>query len=153
MKKLIISVVASSLLLTACGSSTDSRPEKDRFIDASVELACMLFNSEDLGDASLEDKTKEVFAKYGFDVEDDAAMQKVAETYAEDPDVQKALEEALKECAGDLFNMGEDVVVDEAATDEAATDEAATDEAATDEAATDEAVTVEVTTEEEVVVE
>lgn len=129
MKKLIVGAVLSTLLLTACGSGADSRPEKDRFIDASVELACMLFNSADLGDASLEDKTKEVFAKYGFDVEDDAAMQKVAETYAEDPDVQTALESALKECAGDLFNMGEDTMTDDAEDAEVVEDAALTEDA------------------------
>lgn len=103
MKKLLIGIILGSLLLTACGKGGGD--EKQRFIDASVEVACMVFTSEDAFDPSVdwEAKTKEVFAKYDFDVEDDDAMNAIAAKYQNDEEVNKALEEAMKECAGDLL--------------------------------------------------
>ncbi len=104
MKKLLSGLIVGSLLLTACGSGAE-KPEKERFIDASVEVACMVFESGDAFDPSVdwEAKTKEVFANHGFDVDDDAAMEAVAATYENDPDVEAALEAAMQECAGDLM--------------------------------------------------
>ncbi|MDA1060732.1 MAG: hypothetical protein O3B47_02985 [bacterium] len=105
MKKLLSSLVVGSLLLTACGSGGDSKPEKERFIDASVEVACMVFESGDAFDPNIdwEAKTKAVFADHGFDVEDDAAMEAIAAKYENDPDIEAALEAAMQECAGDLM--------------------------------------------------
>lgn len=104
MKKLLIGIILGSLLLTACGKG-GGKDEKQRFIDASVEVACMVFESEDAFDPSVdwEAKTKEVFAKYDFDVEDDDAMNAIAAKYQNDEEVTKALEDAMKECAGDLL--------------------------------------------------
>ena len=74
MKKLLTGLILGALLLTACGKGGGN--EKQRFIDASVEVACMIFESEDAFDPNVdwESKTKEVFAKYDFDVENDAVM-------------------------------------------------------------------------------
>lgn len=104
MKKLLTGLILGSLLLTACGKGGE-KDEKQRFIDASVEVACMVFESEDAFDPSVdwEAKTKEVFAKYDFDVENDEAMNAIAAKYQNDAEVTKALEDAMKECAGDLL--------------------------------------------------
>lgn len=100
MKKLLCSLVLISLVLTACGSA---KSEKERFIDATVKVTCMVFESGDLLDPALEQKTKDIFTDFGFDVEDEEGMTEIAAKYQNDADVQKAVEEALKECAGDLF--------------------------------------------------
>jgi hypothetical protein len=116
MKKLFSSLVLSSVLLVACGGGGGA-DEKQNFIDATVEVTCMVFEAEDLLDPSLEQKTKDIFEKYGFDVEDEAQMEEVTGKYQSDPDVQTAVEGALAECAGDLLeafsDLGEAVEVDE----------------------------------------
>ncbi len=109
MKKLISMLALSSLFLVACGGATNEADEKQRFIDATVEVTCMVFEAEDLLDPSLEQKTKDIFADKGFDVEDDAAMEAVTAKYENDPDVQTAVEEALAECAGDLMKAFEEM--------------------------------------------
>ena len=110
-------IVISSIFLVACGNASndawkndgqkerDKLPEKERFIDASVEVACMVFASGDAFDPNVdwEAKTKAVFADHGFDVEDDVAMEAIAVKYVNDPDIEAALEAAMQECAGDLM--------------------------------------------------
>lgn len=108
MKKLLCSLVLISLVLTACSSA---KSEKERFIDATVKVTCMVFESGDLLDPALEQKTKDIFTEYGFDVEDEEGMTEIASKYQNDADVQKAVEEALKECAGDLFKAFGDLGV------------------------------------------
>lgn len=99
MKKLLCSLVLISLVLTACSSG---KSEKQRFIDATVKVTCMVFESGDLLDPALEQKTKDIFTDYGFDVKDEEGMTEIAAKYQNDADVQKAVEEALKECAPDF---------------------------------------------------
>lgn len=108
MKKLLCSLVLVSLVLSACSSG---KSEKQRFIDATVKVTCMVFESGDLLDPALEQKTKDIFTDYGFDVEDEEGMTEIASKYQNDADVQKAVEEALKECAGDLFKAFGDLGV------------------------------------------
>ena len=100
MKKLLCGLMLVSLVLTACSSG---KTEKERFISATVDVTCMVFESGDLLDPSLEQKTKDIFSDYGFDVEDEEGMTEIAAKYQNDADVQTAVEGALKECAGDLF--------------------------------------------------
>lgn len=141
MKKLLSLLALSSLLFVACTGATDEADEKQRFIDATVEVTCMVFEAEDLLDPSLEQKTKDIFSEKGFDVEDDAAMEAVTAKYENDPDVQAAVEEALAECAGDLMKafegMGEameDAMEEETMMEEPAEEEVMEEEA-TEEAA------------------
>jgi hypothetical protein len=101
MKKLFSCLVLSSFLLVACGGGGGD--EKQNFIDATVEVTCMVFEAEDLLDPSLEQNTKDIFENYGFDVENEAEMEEVTKRYENDPDVQTAVEAALAECAGDLL--------------------------------------------------
>jgi hypothetical protein len=112
MKKLFIILSVSALLLSACNTAGGS--EKERFISATVEVTCMIFESGDLLDPALEDRTKAVFEEHGFDVEDSEGMLAIASKYESDEEVQKAVEEALMECAGELFGalegLGEEVV-------------------------------------------
>ena len=102
MKKLLTTLLLSSLVLVGCAGAGDDASEKDRFIAANVEVACMVFQAEDLT-ADLEQETKDIFSSHGFDVDDEAAMEEIATTYATDPDVEAAIMEALEECAGDLM--------------------------------------------------
>ena len=110
MKKLLTTLILSSLVLVGCAGTGDEASEKDRFIAANVEVACMVFQAEDLS-ADLEQQTKDIFAAQGFDVEDEEAMEAIAEKYAADPDVEAAIMAALEECAGELMEafaeMGE----------------------------------------------
>ena len=73
--------------------------EKNRFIAAHVDVACMIFEAEDIEDAeALEEETKNIFENHGFDVDNEDAMEAIAVKYAEDPDVEAALIETLEDC-------------------------------------------------------
>lgn len=155
MKKLLAILTSSAVLLTGCFG--DSRPEKERFIDATVEVTCLVFSSNDLLDPQLEQQTKDIFKGYGFDVNDEEAMLEVAQRYDDDADVQAAVEAALEECAGDLLeafsNLSEgvkdlegtslEVPVDGAVVEEMVVEEGA--DAATEEVVVEEVVVEEVT--------
>lgn len=117
MKKLLALLLLPAILFVACAE----KPEKERFIDATVEVTCMIFESEDILDPALEQQTKDIFVDHGFNVDDETAMQEIAARYENDADVQSAVEEALMKCAGDLFkNLGEEAEVldGEAVTEE-----------------------------------
>lgn len=127
MKRFLTLLTLCLVVFTAC----NAKSEKQRFTDATVEATCMVFESGDVNNPDLEAKAKAIYEDNGFDVEDEAAMEAIAAKYQNDTDVQTAVQNALKECAGDLFG-----------TDSSATD--ATDEVpATDEAATEETTPVE----------
>ncbi|MEK7673422.1 MAG: hypothetical protein AAB373_06080 [Patescibacteria group bacterium] len=103
MKKLIASVMLSALVLVGCGKKGPEN-EKQAFTDATVEVTCMIFQSDDISDPSLEQKTKDIFAKYDFPVDDNEAMKEIAAKYKTDADVQAAVSKALETCAGDLMD-------------------------------------------------
>lgn len=131
MKKVLASLMAFSIFLTACSGGV--KDEKQSFIDATVEATCMIFQSENIFDPALEDAAKEIYKKYGFDADDDTAMEALTKKYENDEEVQKAIEKALEECAGDFFKDLETNFGGEAAgteTDGAATEAAPTTETA-----------------------
>lgn len=68
----------------------------------------MVFEAGNINDPELETKAKAIYEDHGFDVEDEKAMEDIAAKYQNDPDVQKAVQDALKECASDLLNGGAD---------------------------------------------
>lgn len=140
MKKFLSLVLLSLLVFTACSAKS----EKQRFTDATVEATCMVFEAGNINDPELETKAKAIYKDNGFDVDDEAAMQEIASKYQNDEDVQKAVQDALKECAGDLLN-GATTTPDATTPDaEATTPESATEEETTP--ATDATKTPEATT-------
>lgn len=101
MKKVLAFVVITTLFFVACGKQ---KTEKQRFIDATIKVACMVFQSGDFSDLQkLEDQTKKIFSEYGFKVEDEAAMKVLTDKYSTDKEVEDALKKALQECAGDVM--------------------------------------------------
>lgn len=112
MKKILtVSLMTIVLLtLTACGKGS----EKDRFINASVEVGCAMFQDENFFNdfSKVEEKTKEIFTKYDFDVENEEEMSVVSEKYQEDAEVLKGVQDGITKCAGNIFNKQ---LVDQAA--------------------------------------
>ncbi len=127
MKKLLSTLILSAVFLVGCGGGEAS--EKERFIDANVELACILLEAG-TASATLEEDAKAIFREHGFDVDDETPvnpgcdpsiidledenrcitkMESIAAKYAEDPDVQEAIIAALQECPGDLKDIFEDM--------------------------------------------
>ena len=76
--------------------------EKQRFIDATSETTCLVFQAEDLFDPKLKEDTNEIYRSYGFDIENEELMVALTEKYAEDEDLQLAIDMALNECVGVL---------------------------------------------------
>ncbi len=96
MKKIFVLVcVVSVLALSSCGLF---KSEKQKFIDATVETTCLLFNSDNFFDPELEGQVKEIYKNYGFDVENETKMQELTTKYENDEEVQAAIMEALAEC-------------------------------------------------------
>lgn len=91
-----------SLLLAGCSSG---KPEKERFIDATVEVTCMVFQSGNILDPGLEQKTKDIFDKHGFDIDDEKGMEEIAAKYENDEDVKNAVTKAIEECGGDFAKL------------------------------------------------
>ncbi|MBD3360489.1 hypothetical protein GF366_01665 [Candidatus Peregrinibacteria bacterium] len=106
MKKLLVGILVFSFIL-AFGGCSEEKSEKERFIDATVEATCLVFQSENIFDPALEEEAKAIYEKHGFDADDEEAMQALTEKYQDDPDVNAAIEEALEECAGDFIKAFE----------------------------------------------
>ena len=110
MKKFLIGFVGLSLILgwfAGCGQGS----EKDRFVAASVEVGCAMYEDpaffEDF--SLVEQKTIEIFEEYGFDATSEEEMLAL-EIYQEDEEVIKAVQEGITGCAGDIFG---DLMLDE----------------------------------------
>ncbi len=102
MKKLLVLLLSLTVVIfAACGVIRD---EKQSFIDATVEATCLVFEAEDLFDPTLEGKTKDIYSSYGFDVNDEDAMEALTTKYEEDADVQAAILGAIEECSAGIFS-------------------------------------------------
>ena len=121
MKKLLTGLILIPVALIGC---MGQKPEKDRFINATKEITCLVLKASDLFDPALEQKSKDIFKNYGFNPEDNTAMQTLADKYKDDADVKTAVEGAVKECGGDLtqkLNQATDSTTTPAATTPATT--------------------------------
>ncbi|MFC1615991.1 hypothetical protein ACFL21_02525 [Patescibacteria group bacterium] len=105
MKKVFALLGVVSIIFAGCGGPKD---EKTAFIEATIESTCHIFEAENIFDPSLEEEAKEIYKKYGFDADDDAAMETLTATYENDEEVQAAIMKGLEECGGDLFSGLED---------------------------------------------
>lgn len=104
MKKIVTLLVLAPLLFTSCGGTCTG--EKDCFVKATSEAACAIFGNPDAFNdpTKFEAEAKAIFAKYGFDVEDDTAMTALSAKYENDEDVMAELGNAMKDCSGGAFD-------------------------------------------------
>ncbi len=119
MKKLLVILTASSLLLAACGTFN----EKQAYIDASIEAACLLSTVEDFTDptADLENQMIDIYESYGLAVSTEAELEALSLTYDADEEVNAAIESGAKECLDKLLEnlmnssdlMDDELVLDE----------------------------------------
>ncbi len=93
--------MVGAILLSGC--SLFKGNEKQNFIDATIEASCLVFQASDPFATELEAQAKEIYKKYGFDVESDEAIQAVSDKYTEDSEVQDAILAGIKECSPELF--------------------------------------------------
>ncbi len=121
MKKLLTCLVLITFALAGCSGP---KSEKERFVEATKEVTCMVFKSDNLFDPSLEQKSSDIFKKFGFDTKDESTLKTLTTKYRDDADVKKAVEDAMKECGGDLAKKFEktNVVVPTVAPDDAKMD-------------------------------
>jgi len=94
MKKIVVFI--SLIIFSACGGPVD---EKQAFIDANVESACLVFEADDLLDPVVEAKIVKIYKKYGFDVDNEKEITALTDKYRNDPDLQTALIETIKKCS------------------------------------------------------
>ena len=101
MKKFLLILVAVSVFASGCSLLNGS--EKNRFVDATIEATCLIFQSDNIFDPTLEDQAKEIYVNHGFDADDEDAMLALTEKYQDDPEVEVAITAGLEGCAGDLL--------------------------------------------------
>lgn len=139
MKKLLAITVIASMALSACNAGP--RDEKQAYIDATIEATCMLLEAENIFDPAVEEQATEIYADYGFPVEDTEAMDAITAKYQEDQAVKDAVIAGAEKCAPEGFfddiQNGTDVDVDseDEADDEDAMVEDTEDEEDAEEAA------------------
>lgn len=104
MKKIIALLVLAPLLFVSCGGTCTG--EKDCFVKATAEAACKIFGDPDSfsNPDQFETEAKAIFAKYGFDVEDEEAMNTLSAKYENDEDVMAELGGAMADCSGGAFD-------------------------------------------------
>ena len=99
MKKIFSIIVISAIFASFSACSLFPKSEKQSFIDAVSEISCILINSDDTSAPGLNDQAKEIFAKNGISVEDEAEVEALSDKYKDDTEVKDALEAALAECS------------------------------------------------------
>lgn len=104
MKKIVALLVLAPLLFVSCGGTCTD--EKDCFTKATAEAACKIFGDPDAfsDPAKFEDEAKVIFSKYGFDVENEEAMDALSAKYEDDEEVMAALGQAIADCSGGAFD-------------------------------------------------
>lgn len=116
MKKVFVLAIFSFFVLSACGANVFEATEigapaqvegdeKQRFIDATVEMSCMLMRAENLSEflsadnrPSVDKQLSEIYKKYGFDVDDSEAMEALSKKYEDDDDVVEGVQLGLLDC-------------------------------------------------------
>lgn len=97
MKKLLTGLILIPVALIGCGGQ---KPEKERFIGANKEMTCLLLKAGDVFDPTLEQKSKDILKKFGFDIDDKVALKAISDKYKDDVEVNTAIEAAVVECGG-----------------------------------------------------
>ena len=123
MKKLLASLVGLSLVLSTTGCILGPRDEKQAFIDATVEATCHIFKAKNLFDPAVEQEAKDIYKKYGFDADNQEAMQAIANKYAQDEEVKTTIMDQIKECSEGIPGL-EDLQAPPADGEAAAAEEA-----------------------------
>ena len=110
--------IFAAFVFTACGANVfdatgdteetvyfDEADEKQRFIDATVEMTCMLMKADNLSEylssenrPDVNRKLDEIYSRYGFDVEDSEKMEDLAKKYEDDDEVFEEVQLGLLEC-------------------------------------------------------
>jgi hypothetical protein len=83
--------------------SDEVKVELQAYIDATVEAICFLYESDPL-DPTLESKSMEIFKEYGFDIDDENAMDKIASKYSDNKEYLDQVKEKSKACTNIMFN-------------------------------------------------
>lgn len=99
MKKIVIGMLIASIFLIACSSKP--KDEKQAFIGATIEATCKIFQAENILDPALEAEARAVYKKFGFDADDETVMLDLQSKYSDLEDVQLAIADGIKACAGD----------------------------------------------------
>lgn len=102
MKKSLIILLSTVFLLSGCKLTNFFKSEKDRFIGATSEAICVIFTSQNPTNPSKAeaDKVKAIYSNYGFNAEDQTAMEAVTKKYTDDQEVKDSTAKALKDCSG-----------------------------------------------------
>jgi len=118
MKKLFVALLVSSVLMAGCMGLV--RNEKQAFIDSTVEATCYLVNADNIFDSSVEAGTKEIYEKYGFPINDKAALDELTVKYKAMPEVIAEIEEGLENCSENFKEKLEEAIgdVEESAVEE-----------------------------------
>lgn len=123
--KLIVFSVILSMALAVLSGCNLFKGEKQKFVDATIEATCYIFQQDNIMDPTVEQAAKDIYKKYGFNTDDDAAMTALSEKYAQDTTVTEDIMAGIQKCNPGLFN-GTAPAVTDTGTEVAPTDGAST---------------------------
>lgn len=93
------------LTLSACSNGAAPVDEKERFINSTIEVSCLLIGSENLeADLSSEkrvetdEKVRDIFKNHGFEVDDDELFADISLKYENDQEVIEAVHRGVQKC-------------------------------------------------------
>lgn len=112
---LFVSAIVAVLVLSACGANVfeatntevpqDEATEKQRFIDATVEMTCAMMRADNLSEylssdnrQELNKQLDEIYKRHGFDVTNSELMEEIAKKYEDDDEVFEEIQLGLIDC-------------------------------------------------------
>jgi hypothetical protein len=105
---ILVVIVIASFIFTGC-KLFGPKTEKDSFVEATIKVTCLIFESDSLVDQELNNKAKEIYRDYGFPVDDEAKMKELSGLYSVDAEAQSAITAGIqKKCGSKVPDMFKD---------------------------------------------
>lgn len=93
------------LTLSSCSNVASPIDEKERFINSTIDVSCLLIGSENLeADLSSEkrvetdEKVRDIFKNHGFAVDDNELFAEISLKYENDQEVIAAVHKGVQKC-------------------------------------------------------
>lgn len=105
---MLVGIAVLAMALTVLSGCNLFKSEKQKFVDATIEATCYIFEQDNIMDPTVEQAAKDIYKKYGFNTENDEEMKALSEKYAQDKDVTDKIMAGIQECNPGLFSGGTD---------------------------------------------
>ena len=101
--KLFAGAAVLVMALTVLSGCNLFKSEQQKFVSATIEATCYIFQQDNIMDPAVEQAAKDIYGKYGFNTTDDAAMKALSEKYSQDSKVTDEIMAGIQKCNPGLF--------------------------------------------------